>query len=211
MSPTPTCANWPRSKSNVWSPTITQMEEDLKILLLPKDPLDDKDVVLEIRAGTGGDEASLFAAEVFRMYTRYAETQRWKVEVTSEQRIGGRRPEGSSRARQRQQGLQQAEVRKRRAPRAARPGDRAAGPRPHFRHHRRRAARSRRSRSQGRRERHPHRYVLLVRPRRPVGQYHLLGRAHHAPAHRPDRLLPGRKIADQESRQSHARSALAPL
>jgi len=72
-------------------PTLTQMEEDLKLLLLPKDPLDDKDVVLEIRAGTGGDEASLFAAEVFRMYTRYAETHRWKVEVTSvsESAVGG--------------------------------------------------------------------------------------------------------------------------
>jgi peptide chain release factor 1 len=72
-------------------PAIIQMEEDIKLLLLPKDPLDDKDVVLEIRAGTGGDEASLFAAEIFRMYTRYAETQRWKVEVTSssESAVGG--------------------------------------------------------------------------------------------------------------------------
>ena len=72
-------------------PTLAQIEQDLKILLLPKDPLDEKDVVLEIRAGTGGDEASLFAAEIFRMYTRYAETQRWKVEVTSasESAVGG--------------------------------------------------------------------------------------------------------------------------
>src|SRR3954468_24631768 len=72
-------------------PAITRMEEEIKLLLLPKDPLDDKDVVLEIRAGTGGDEASLFAAEVFRMYTRYAETDRWKVEVTSssESAVGG--------------------------------------------------------------------------------------------------------------------------
>ena len=64
-------------------PEIAQIESDLRVLMLPKDPLDEKDVVLEIRAGTGGDEASLFAAEVFRMYCRYAETQRWKVEVTS--------------------------------------------------------------------------------------------------------------------------------
>jgi len=66
-------------------------EEELKILLLPKDPNDEKDVILEIRAGTGGDEATLFAAEVFRMYTRYAETQGWKVEVlnTSESGVGG--------------------------------------------------------------------------------------------------------------------------
>jgi peptide chain release factor 1 len=72
-------------------PAITQIEQDLKILLLPKDPNDEKDVVLEIRAGTGGDEATLFAAEIFRMYTRYAETQRWKVEVTSssESSVGG--------------------------------------------------------------------------------------------------------------------------
>ncbi len=64
-------------------PAIEKIEEELKVLLLPKDPLDEKDVVLEIRAGTGGDEATLFAYEVFRMYSRYAETQRWKVEVSS--------------------------------------------------------------------------------------------------------------------------------
>ena len=67
------------------------VEEELKVLLLPKDPNDEKNVILEIRAGTGGDEATLFAAEMFRMYTRYAETQGWKVEVlsTSESSVGG--------------------------------------------------------------------------------------------------------------------------
>ncbi len=66
-------------------PRMDQIEQDLKILLLPKDPLDEKDVVLEIRAGAGGDEASLFAAEVFRMWIcGYAETQKWRVEVTSQ-------------------------------------------------------------------------------------------------------------------------------
>jgi peptide chain release factor 1 len=64
-------------------PELAAVEEQLKILLLPKDPNDDKNVVLEIRAGTGGDEATLFAAEVFRMYTRYAESQHWKVEISS--------------------------------------------------------------------------------------------------------------------------------
>ena len=70
---------------------VVKVEEELKVLLLPKDPNDEKDVVLEIRAGTGGDEATLFAAEMFRMYSRYAETQRWKVEVlsTSESGVGG--------------------------------------------------------------------------------------------------------------------------
>jgi peptide chain release factor 1 len=70
---------------------VGTVEEELKVLLLPKDPNDEKDVILEIRAGTGGDEATLFAAELFRMYARYAETQRWKVEVlsTSESGVGG--------------------------------------------------------------------------------------------------------------------------
>jgi peptide chain release factor 1 len=70
---------------------VAQVEDELKVLLLPKDPNDEKDVILEIRAGTGGDEATLFAAEMFRMYTRYAETQGWKVEVlsTSESSVGG--------------------------------------------------------------------------------------------------------------------------
>ncbi len=67
------------------------VEEELKVLLIPKDPNDEKDIILEIRAGTGGDEATLFAAELFRMYTRFAETQGWKVEVlsTSESGVGG--------------------------------------------------------------------------------------------------------------------------
>src|SRR5215469_16161139 len=70
---------------------VGTVEEDLKVLLLPKDPNDEKNVILEIRAGTGGDEATLFAAEIFRMYNRYAETQRWRVEVlsTSESSVGG--------------------------------------------------------------------------------------------------------------------------
>jgi peptide chain release factor 1 len=72
-------------------PQVEEIENQLKVLLLPKDPNDEKDVVLEIRAGTGGDEATLFAAEVFRMYSRYAETQGWRVEVTSvsESSVGG--------------------------------------------------------------------------------------------------------------------------
>ena len=72
-------------------PRLAAVEDELKVLLLPKDPNDEKNVILEIRAGTGGDEATLFAAEVFRMYNRYAESQKWKVEVmsTSESGIGG--------------------------------------------------------------------------------------------------------------------------
>jgi peptide chain release factor 1 len=66
-------------------------ERELKVLLLPKDPNDEKSVIVEIRAGTGGDEAALFAGELFRMYSRYAETQGWKVEVleSSPSNLGG--------------------------------------------------------------------------------------------------------------------------
>ncbi|HTQ96441.1 MAG TPA: peptide chain release factor 1 [Candidatus Acidoferrum sp.] len=67
------------------------IEHDLKLLLLPRDPNDDKNIILEIRAGTGGDEAGIFAGDLFRMYSRYAETQGWKVEVmeTSPASMGG--------------------------------------------------------------------------------------------------------------------------
>lgn len=72
-------------------PLLPELEQQLKVLMLPKDPNDEKNVVLEIRAGTGGDEATLFAAEIFRMYCRFAETLGWKVEVTSssESSVGG--------------------------------------------------------------------------------------------------------------------------
>src|SRR6476660_9467565 len=70
---------------------LPQAEEDLKVLLLPKDPNDEKNVILEIRAGTGGDEATLFAAEILRMYARYAERQGWKMDIleTSDTGVGG--------------------------------------------------------------------------------------------------------------------------
>lgn len=70
---------------------LTAAEEELKVLLLPKDPNDEKNVILEIRAGTGGDEATLFAAEVLRMYARYAERQGWKMEILeiSDTGVGG--------------------------------------------------------------------------------------------------------------------------
>ena len=67
---------------------IGELEEELKILLLPKDPNDDKNVIVEIRAGAGGDESALFAAEIYRMYVHYAESQRWKVETASVDEIG---------------------------------------------------------------------------------------------------------------------------
>ena len=70
---------------------IAKIEQELKVLLIPKDPMDEKNVIVEIRAGAGGDEAALFAAELFRMYSKYAESKRWKIEMmdVSENGIGG--------------------------------------------------------------------------------------------------------------------------
>ncbi|MDO5294653.1 MAG: peptide chain release factor 1 [bacterium] len=70
---------------------VTELEQHMKILLLPKDPNDDKNVIVEIRAGAGGDEAALFASQLYRLYTRYAERNRWKVDMMSvnENGIGG--------------------------------------------------------------------------------------------------------------------------
>lgn len=67
---------------------VEELEQQMKILLLPKDPNDDKNVIVEIRAGAGGDEAALFAAEIYRMYVHYAESQRWRVELINVDEIG---------------------------------------------------------------------------------------------------------------------------
>ncbi|MDQ2692228.1 MAG: peptide chain release factor 1 [Chloroflexota bacterium] len=70
------------------TPRMEALENEIKSLLVPKDPRDDKNVIVEIRAGTGGDEAAIFAADLFRMYSRYADRQRWKSEILSENAIG---------------------------------------------------------------------------------------------------------------------------
>jgi peptide chain release factor 1 len=82
-SPIRKCGNWPKPKWPAARARLPQIEEDLQKLLLPKDAKDDRNVFLEIRAGTGGDESALFAGNLFRMYTRYAERRRWQVEVIS--------------------------------------------------------------------------------------------------------------------------------
>ncbi len=69
-------------------PRLETIEQDLRLLLVPKDPNDEKNIVLEIRAGTGGEEAALFAGDLFRMYSKYAEQQRWKVDIMSQNPIG---------------------------------------------------------------------------------------------------------------------------
>ncbi|HZB46093.1 MAG TPA: peptide chain release factor 1, partial [Pyrinomonadaceae bacterium] len=80
-----------RSETDSLTARLEKVEEELRVLLLPRDPNDEKNVILEIRAGTGGDEATLFAAEMLRMYGRYAERQGWRMEIldASESGIGG--------------------------------------------------------------------------------------------------------------------------
>ena len=82
-----------REEEERLSPLFARLEEDLKVALLPRDPADEKDAIIEIRGGAGGDEAALFAADLFRMYSRYAERQGWRLEVlnTSESGPGGYR------------------------------------------------------------------------------------------------------------------------
>ncbi|GAB4540025.1 MAG: peptide chain release factor 1 [Anaerolineales bacterium] len=70
------------------APKIEVLEKEIRRMLVPKDPRDDRNVIFEIRAGAGGDEAAIFAADLFRMYTRYAEDKRWKTEIVSENMIG---------------------------------------------------------------------------------------------------------------------------
>ena len=77
-----------KEEMNEAKANLETIEQELKILLLPKDPNDSKNVIVEIRAGAGGDEAALFAAEIYRMYMHYAESQRWKVELVECEEIG---------------------------------------------------------------------------------------------------------------------------
>ena len=185
-------------------------EQELRLRLLPKDAADDKSAILEVRAGTGGDEAALFAADLFRMYSRYADLHGWKTEIISlsENDLGGYKEIVASIT---GKGVfARLKYRIGRAPRAARACHRGERAHPHLRRHRRRAAggRGRRTRHQARG--HPHRHHAGGRRRRPARQQDRFGRAHHASADRPHRGL-RREVAAPEPAPRHAGAALAPL
>ena len=72
-----------KEEMNESKKNVAAIDQELKVLLIPKDPMDEKNVIVEIRAGAGGDEAALFASELYRMYVKYAEKQHWKVEMMS--------------------------------------------------------------------------------------------------------------------------------
>ena len=183
-------------------PRVNAIEEELKVLLLPKDPNDEKNVILEIRAGTGGDEATLFAAEIFRMYTRFAETQRWKVEIlsSSDSSAGGLKEviaiiEGNRVFSQLK--YESGVHRVQRVPATEQQG--------------RCAARSRGCRYQDRGQRSPHRYFLLFGAGRTIGKHNILRGSNYAHSNEYSGQLPGREIADQESREGHARAPIPAL
>jgi hypothetical protein len=180
-------------------------------MLIPKDPNDEKNVILEIRAGTGGDEASLFAAEIFRMYTRFAEQHRWKIELLSlsESGVGGYKEVIAIIEGERVYSQLKWESGVHRVQRV--PATETQG-----RVHTSAVTvavlpEGRRRRHQDRGQGHSHRYLLLIGTRRAVGEYDLLGRAHHAHPNQHGGQLPGREIADQEPRKGHARAAFAPV
>ena len=86
--PDPEIKNLAREEIDMLTSDLDRLEDKLKLLLLPKDPNDEKNILLEIRAGTGGDEAALFAADLFKMYCRYAELKGWKTEILSQSITG---------------------------------------------------------------------------------------------------------------------------
>ena len=101
-------------------PKIEELEQQLKVQLLPKDAADEKSAILEVRAGTGGEEAALFAGDLFRMYQRYADRHGWKVSRPFGERIRDRRLQGNHRQYHRQGRVRAAQIRIRRASRPAR-------------------------------------------------------------------------------------------
>ncbi len=86
--PDPEMRKLAREEIEILKSKLSTLEKDLKLLLLPKDPNDEKNIILEIRAGTGGEEAALFASDLFRIYTRYAEVSHWKTEILSQSSTG---------------------------------------------------------------------------------------------------------------------------
>jgi protein subunit release factor A len=187
------------------------LEQELQKLLVPRDPDDDKNVIVEIRAGTGGAEASLFASDLYRMYTKHAEQKGWKQEVlsTSPSEVGGFKEmifQLSGTDVYREMKFESGVHRVQRVPDTEASGrihtsaaTVAVLPEVERRGHRHPG------------EGHPRRRVPRGRARRTGSQHHGLGGAHHPPADQPGGDLPGRALADQESREGDEGATRAPL
>ena len=195
---------WPR-RSSVWMPGRTMLRARLEALLVPKDPNEGKDVIVEIRAGTGGEEAALWAGDLFEMYRRLAERHRWKTDViaslTERPRRASRRSSLEVRGKD---AFATAQARGRGPPRAAGAGHRVAGADPHVDGDGGGACpRPRRSRSRSA-PRTSDRRLPLERPRRPVGEHDRLGGAHRPHADRHQGGMPGGALAAAEPGEGDA-------
>jgi peptide chain release factor 1 len=181
---------------------MADLEQELRLHLLPKDAADEKSAILEVRAGTGGDEAALFAADVFRMYSRYAELHGWKTEIISisENDLGGLQGDRGDDLRAR--GVCPPQVRVGRAPRAACSRHGSERAHSHLGRHRCGVAGGGGYRPGDPPRGHPHRYHARRR-RRPARQQDRFGGAHHPSADRTHRRL-GREIAASEPPPGHA-------
>ena len=159
-----------RDEQAALGPRIVALEQELRLQLLPKDAADEKSAILEVRAGTGGDEAALFAADLFRMYSRYADLHGWKTEIISmsENDLGGYKEIVASITGQGR--VRTAQVRIGRAPRAARARHRGQRAHPHLGRHRCRAARGRGRGGRDQARGHPHRHHARRRRWRPARQ-----------------------------------------
>ena len=182
-----------------------ELEEEIRLAMVERDPADDKNVIVEIRGGAGGEEAGLWAGDLYRMFTRYAERRGFKTETLSAS-DGVVHVRGARRRR-----VLRLQVRGRDAPRPARARDRVPGPNPHVDGDRRRAAGGGGGRRPGRPERPGDRRLPLVRPRRPVGQHDRLGGPDHAQADRHRRVDAGREVAAAEPRARDEGAARAAL
>ncbi len=199
-----------RADLEALEPRREELEQQLKIQLLPKDAADERSAILEVRAGTGGDEAALFAADLFRMYSRYAELRGWKVEIISisENDLGGYKEIVASISGEGVFARLKFESGVHRVQRI--PDDRDGRAHPHVGGDGRRAARGRGSRRRYPARGRPHRHDARGRRRRPARQQDGFGRAHDAFADRHHRRL-GREVAAPEPPPRHAGAALARL
>ena len=188
-----------------------RLQEELRLALVPTDPADSKDVIVEVRQGVGGDEAALWAGDVYRMLARYAERRGFKVEElgASPSDSGGFKEVTFAVKGDGAYSVFKWEGGTHRVQRV--PETESAGPHPHLHSDRRRHARGRGGRDRDRPERPQDRRLPLDRPRRPVRQHDRLRRAHHAHADRRRRLDAGREVAAAEPREGDARAARAPL
>ena len=160
-------------------PQLAKLEEDIKLLLIPADPQDSKNAIVEIRGGTGGDEAALFAGDLFRMYTKYIEKRGWRYEINSAS-------EGSS------GGFKEIVMK------VTGSSDRNTGTGAYFGRIGCRTSGSRRVRSGDQHERCPQGYILCIGPRWTVGQHDLLGHPTDTHSDRYRRTVSGPEVTAQK-------------